>query len=131
VPKVNVSDVATPQLMPKAWYPAEVYDVEEKIAATGAFPYIKWTYRITEGEYENRKLFDNTSYAPDSAAFLRRALEACGLDVDDPNLEFEYDNLLGAPVEIRVGHDEYPKGSGIFNEKVISVRRQETEATDE
>ena len=117
---------------PAGTYPAEVTGAEFKHPA-GKNPYFKLEFTHTEGPTVRRKAWDNCTLADSegsSGVFFQkmRALrldDTFWADFRDSELEVAApevcSRVIGVPVNLVEYVDEYPKGSGIFQNKVRRI----------
>lgn len=119
---VNFADVDEFVLVEKGTYAAEVSAAEVKWKEDGEYPYIDWTWEITDGEFAGSKIpRNNTSLSPKALFRLLPVLQAIGVIDDDFDLEtddlpIEYDedtgvilepDLIGLSALVVIGHDNY------------------------
>lgn len=104
---VDMSDVEDFGALDPGEYEVVVTDVEERQGQKA--PYLSWEMTIVEGQYEDRKVWNNTSLSPQSMPFLKQFLTAAGLDPDDMQGQFEFDpaDFIGARLRIQTGVQEY------------------------
>jgi len=114
-------------LIPAGTYEATIFSVKEGKFGPGrneGRPFWNVQYRISEGDYENRRVFQRiglfTNWAPteknpDGASnfTLIQFLDALGAIDEDGDAEIpEIDDVVGEPVTIRIkvqkGTDQYP-----------------------
>lgn len=58
-------------------------------------------------------------FGPGKSAGLRRWREATGLNVEGQ--QFRPRDFTGKVVTVKIGHEEYPEGSGEYSERVVGV----------
>jgi len=102
-------------------------------------PAIAWQFTVTEGEYEGRKAFLNTSLQPQSLWSTQRVLMALGMskeemdeldwDTEHPEtIQEDISNLLEQPCVVVIGHEMY---EGTKRQRVRRVLSAEgVESTD-
>lgn len=92
--------------LPAGIYSVVVSDVEEsEDVGPSGYPYLKWEFTIPEGEYENRRLWSNTSLAPKALFKLMELMEAFGEDPEalkHEDFEFEPSDYTGAELLVSV-----------------------------
>lgn len=87
---VDFSDVQDFEPVPEGEYPVLIEKVNYVEAATeDKFDYMGWELTISDGEYQNRKLWLNTSFSPKALFKLKEVLE--NLDLYDDELDIDYD----------------------------------------
>jgi hypothetical protein len=118
---VSASDTDFP-LIPKGWYPALVYEVKEEGPGPSGSKYLNWQFKLDGGEYDNRRVFDITSYSEKSIPFLKGRLMLFGVNVDDPDLELDLDELAGMECMVQIGHETY---EGTTRERVAGVKKRQ------
>ena len=104
----DFSTVKTGEVLPEGDYELIVDEVEEvEPREKGKYPYLKWTFKVADGENEGRKLFDNTSLAPAALWRLRALLVALGFTVPKGTMEVDLDELPGTRCAAAVIHEKY------------------------
>lgn len=79
--RVEPESEATPAPIPDGKYAAIVENVDLTESSNGN-PMLKWTLRITSGEFEGRMLWKNAAITGNSLKFVKRELSTCGLDLE-------------------------------------------------
>lgn len=103
--KVNFTGVETRAHVPDGWYHAKV--AETSVEEGNQAPYIKWTYELVDPEFKGRKVFDNTSLAPQSLWNLRNLLETLGVDTPDGEAELDLDSYHGLELMLHIENETY------------------------
>lgn len=67
--------------IPDGKYTTIVENVDLTESSNGN-PMLKWTLRITSGEFEGRALWKNAAITGSSLKFVKRELATCGLELD-------------------------------------------------
>lgn len=67
--------------IPDGKYTTIVENVDLTESSNGN-PMLKWTLRITSGEFEGRMLWKNAAITGSSLKFVKRELGTCGLELD-------------------------------------------------
>lgn len=115
--RLDFTNVEEPNFdpLPSGWYNVMVTQASE--AETGensknpGTPMIKVQYTVEDSEdYNNRKLFDNfvIPQNPDDKNFslsmgtLKKFLRSNGVEVDDGDIDFEPDDLVGNQLSVKV-----------------------------
>ena len=94
------------EAIPEGTYDAEVVTCEERETDEGN-PYVFWEFSL-KGEYEDRKVWLNTSLLPQSLWNLTRVLEALGLRVDhDGENEFEPEEMVTLSCRVKVTQEAF------------------------
>jgi hypothetical protein len=111
--------------IPAGRYQAKITDGELREAGPNAkhtgSEYINWEFTISEGEYESRKLWQNTPWShgdcdcgdwkPGSLFGLKAILKSSGVWTDDEldadDFEFEIDDLIGSDFTLTVAVRDY------------------------
>lgn len=113
---VNFTDVETSDfdVLPSGSYQARITDGEIRESGPNAknpgSQYINWEFTISEGEFEGRKQWTNTSLLPQALFGLKGLLKATGQFDDDEiegEMNFEIDDVIGSEVTIVVGQKMY------------------------
>lgn len=106
----ETGDVDFP-VMPAGTYAAKVTDGELREAGPNAkhpgSEYINWEFTIQDGEYQGRKVWQNTSLIPEALVGLKGLLSATGKFDVDAELDFEIEDVIGADVAVVVRQREY------------------------
>jgi hypothetical protein len=116
--------------IPEGLYDARLYSVTSKEAMGSGNTYWSWEYRITDGPFEGRKLWDNTSLS-DAAAFrIKQTFDAFGVPADT-----DTDDLCGRAVQLTVTQRVIERGArageiGNNVEKVLSAKTDENPIAD-
>jgi hypothetical protein len=94
------------EALPKGKYDVAIFNVEYKEGK--AAPYLAVTYKVQEGPFAGRQVFDNVSFSP-KALFKLKGLLAVVMPEIDTNgkLSFDPDDLVGRKCAITVIHEEY------------------------
>lgn len=117
---INLTDVESGGYdpLPSGAYTVRVTDGELRESGPSAknpgSQYINWEFTVQDGEYENRRVWTNTSLLPQALFRLKELLGATGRFSDlDGVLDFEIDDVLGAEMRITViqkpGQDGAPR----------------------
>lgn len=113
---INFADVGDVEFnpVPRGKYVARVTGGEIRVSGENAknpgSEYINWEFTISEGEFEDRKLWSNTSLLPQALFGLKRLLASTGKWGNDDlegELDFEIDDLLGEEVGLSVAIKQY------------------------
>jgi hypothetical protein len=107
--RVNMSDVGEGSgirdPLPSGKYHVKVTDGELKEAGENAknpgSEYISWEFTVQDGEYEDRKVWSNTSLLPQARFALKGLLEAVGQDAGG-EVAFDIDDLIGEDLIVQV-----------------------------
>ncbi len=95
------------RLLPEDTYQFEVEEVEEKEGEDSGQPYLAFTLKVTEGDYEGTKAWDNFSLQPQALWKLRGFMEAAGLETTDGPMEIDPEEFVGLIVTGAVIHEDY------------------------
>lgn len=102
--EVNLDEVSSDiEAMPAGNYSVKVTRGDLKPGKVGDF--IAWELTVSDGKFEGRKLFTNTSLAVQSLWNMKRFLEACGFEWDPDG--FNTEDVLGSELEVVVSQEEY------------------------
>lgn len=104
---INFDEVPDFEALPKGEYVCQVFAHEIKPGKKA--PFIEWQLLVTEPEqYKGRKLFHNTSLAPNSLGFLKSFLKACNYDWGKSfNPETDCSDVYGCEVVAKVDQRMY------------------------
>src|SRR3990172_7151867 len=112
------------EAIPEGTYDAEVVTCEER-ETDEKNPYIFWEFSL-KGEYEDRKVWLNTSLLPQSLWNLTRVLEALGLDVDHDGLnEFEPEEMETLSCRVKVTQEAFNGSTKNRVARVLAPTTQE------
>ncbi len=105
--KVNMEGVEARVTIPEDDY--AVKPVGATLEDGDKAQYIAWELEITEGEYEGKKLYTNTSLSENALWRLRTMLEAMGVEVPDGVMEIDLEEILKDEPEfgVTVAHEDY------------------------
>lgn len=78
--------------IPEGRYPVVIEKVEVRESKSSEHNYFNWELTISEGEFENRRLWMITSLSPRALFRMKDVFEALGFDVEDENFEFDWDD---------------------------------------
>lgn len=101
----DFSGVNPNEALPEGDYELIVDEVSVEEGEKGQ--YLRWIYKVAEGEYEGRKLFDNTSLAKKALWRLRGVLVALGFSVPQGSMDVDLDDLPGSRCAASVIHEKY------------------------
>lgn len=99
--EVNSFDV------PDGPYVFIVSSVTQKKSQESGQPYLSWEFKVDEGHYKGRKVWDNTSLQPQALWKLRNLFECMGMDIDDGEFEVDLEELQGQVVGGEVANEKY------------------------
>lgn len=105
-------------------YRANLVELSREVGKNSGKPYIKWCWKISEGEpAAGRMLWDNTSLADGAKWRLVQVLKALGIDVPKGELKINPNELLGKQVVLTVGLelDEYANDRDGTDDQVRNV----------
>ena len=105
-------------------YLANLTSLEMKQGPKG--PYIKWEFTLSEGEHANRKVWNNTSLAPQSLWVLKQILKDA-FKFSDEELSGNFDTdelteLVGQEVAVVLTNEDY---QGQTQTRVVAVKGSE------
>jgi hypothetical protein len=93
--------------VPDGLYVLAVQVVTQKKSAEAGNPYLSWEFKVDDGKYKGRKLWDNTSLQPQALWKLRGLLEHLGMDIDDGEFEIDLEELQGMLVGAEIVNEKY------------------------
>lgn len=103
--------------LPDGIYNATLYDIEVKQGKK--YPYFKCEYRISNGEFEDRRVWDNLSTSPKALWRLKQVLGRIAPELDlSGKLEFDPDSVIGLSCRLKIVQEEY---KGDMKNKVEDV----------
>ena len=107
------------EAIPKGKYDVAIFNVEYKEGK--AAPYLAITYKVQEGPFAGRQVFDNVSFSPKALFKLKGLLAVVMPEVDtNGKLSFDPDDLVGKQCAIVVTHEEYNGESQARVTKVLA-----------
>jgi len=104
--------------VPREVYRGQFDGTEERESERGS--YVRWGWRIVEGEFAGRMVFGNTSTNFGTQAKARRSLEAMLNRPIEPGEEVDPDDLADKTYTIRVEHTA-PDARGRVYDNVADV----------
>lgn len=102
---LDFTNVESRDVLPEGTYVVKVDKVTEEEGAKA--PYLKWELSVTQGDHKNRKLWHNTSLAPQALWSLRGLLEALGMEIPTGVYKLDLKQLIGLPVAVTIEHRTY------------------------
>lgn len=92
--------------VPDGAYEVEVVEVTEEVSSDDN-AYLKWKFKITDGEAKGAVIFDNTSLQPQALWRLKGLLETLGEEVPDSAMELDLASYEGTTLTITVANEEF------------------------
>jgi hypothetical protein len=136
--KVDFTGVETGGFeIPDGAYVLAVQSVAQKKGQETGQPYLAWEFKVDEGKYKGRKVWDNTSLQPQALWKLRGMLEAMDMDIEDGEFELDLSDFEGMKVGAEIANEKYqgkdkPRVVGYMPElEVDSNGAQEDEEEEE
>ena len=111
--KIGEESAASFDALPMNRYNLKVEDAEMKTASTGS-EMIAVTFVVAEGDYKNRKAWNNFSLVPKAMVFLHQFLKAAGsklIENDDVNPEDLVKEMIGLEVNAYTEPGQTPSGN--------------------
>jgi|WetSurMetagenome_2_1015567.scaffolds.fasta_scaffold18445_5 hypothetical protein len=104
---IDFSGVEARVLVPEGDYKVKPTEVTKEDG--NEFPYLAWTFEITDGKFAEKNLYTNTSLAPKALWNLRSLLEAMGIEVPDGVMELDLKGIISEAGEffVTVEHEKY------------------------
>lgn len=93
--------------IPDGIYALTVSSVTQKKGAETGQPYLSFEYKVAEGKYKGRKVWDNVSLQPQALWKLRNLLECMGMEVEDGEFEIELEDLEQQGVGAEIANEKY------------------------
>lgn len=98
---VDFSDVQDFEPVPKDEYPVVVDKVTYvEQPEEDKYDYLAWEMTITEGEFQGRKQWLNTSFSPKALFKLKEVLENLDLFEDELDIDYDEDTMLVTTPEL-------------------------------
>lgn len=111
---VDFSQVAEYEALPPGEYPVVIDAVELRQSESSEHPYLNFTLRVSDGEFENRLLWFIGSLSPKALFRLKAVFDSFGLVDDQTELEVDdatgvllTPSLVGLPAVARVTNELY------------------------
>lgn len=115
---INLSEVEEQsfELLPKGKYPVVVEECEYQISKSSGKPMWSMRYSVTEGPYENRKLFQYISFSPKAlpmskANIAALAPELAELEAFNPKAIADEGTMTGRTAIAKVGIEKGQDGN--------------------
>lgn len=109
--RVDFAGVETSALVPEADYPIVPVKITGEEGPAG--DYWAWEFKITSGKFKGKKLYYNTSLAPQALWNLRGVLEAFGYGIAEKAVDLTIEEVLEEIGETEAGctveHEKYKK----------------------
>jgi hypothetical protein len=116
------------RLLPEDTHEFELVEIEEETGENSGEPYLAAVFKVTDGEYEGTKAYDNFSLQPQALWKLRSFLEAAGYTTEDGPMDIPYDDMIGLVASADVIHEDYKgKKKHRINSWLIEGEPKETE----
>lgn len=124
MPQINIDFTNAPsfELIPEGKYFIEVVEAEPTKSQAGK-AMMKLTLEISDGEYAERKLWDNMMLEGDGLGITKRNLQILLGDVPDGQFSFDTDDLIGAEAQVLVKHRVWEESKGGDGETRADVSR--------
>lgn len=109
--KIDMSDVGEGfEPIPAGVYPVVITSLRQSEEdGPSGYPYLILEMTISDGEYENRKLWTNLSMSPKAAFKVKEFCLAVGVSEEELTGEFDFDpeDYEGATAEVAVKQESY------------------------
>lgn len=92
-------------VVPEGTYPAKLTGVELRDSQTSDAKYYRWEYTLTDPEFSNRRVWQNTSLGASSAWKLAETISA--LTGSTNPRQIDTDDLIGNVVSVCITHREW------------------------
>ena len=102
---VNMAGVEARVTVPEGDYRVEVEEISREEGKNS--DYLKWTLKIVGGKFDGKKVYNNTSLAPQALWNLANFLTAIGEEVPDGEMELDLKELVGKECMVVVQHEDY------------------------
>lgn len=93
--------------VPDGQYALAVSSVTQKKSESSGQPYLSWEFKVDEGKYKGRKVWDNTSLQPQALWKLRSLLECMGMDIEDGEFELDLSDFEGNTIGAEIANEKY------------------------
>lgn len=88
-------------------YTCEVGECELSTSDSSGEDYLAWQWKVQDGKFSGRTIFDNTSLQPQALWKLRKVLECLGVEVEDGEMELDPSEYIGLVADLEVGMEQY------------------------
>ena len=106
--KVDFTGVETGGFdVPDGAYALAVAVVTQKKGQDTGQPYLSWEFKVDDGKYKGRKIWDNTSLQPQALWKLRSLLECMGMAIEDGEFELDLSDFAGQIVGAEIANEKY------------------------
>lgn len=102
---VNFKGVEGRILLPEDQYRVKVAEVSQEDGSAAA--YLKWKFEVSEGKFEGKPLYHNSSLSEQALWSLRNLLETIGVDIPDDEMDIDLEELVGKELMVTVTHEDY------------------------
>ena len=122
--------------VPDGAYVLMVTGVTQKKSESSGQPYLAWEFKVDEGKYKGRKIWDNTSLQPQALWKLRNMLECMDMEIADGEFELDLDDFEGQKVGAEVANEKYqgkdkPRVVGYMPEMEVDGDGEEEQEEEE
>lgn len=104
---IDMSGVETSLLVPEGDYTVVVDEVTLETSDNSGKEYLKWKFRISEGDYKGQPLYYNTSLQPQALFNLKNVLISLGVTVPSGVMNLDLRSLPGLSCGVSVEHETY------------------------
>lgn len=101
--RVNFKDVEVRAKIPDGQYRAAVAEITSEDGTQAK--YLKWVWEIQDEQFQGRKVFYNTSLAPQALWNLRNLLETLGVETPDAETDLDLDSFVGLEAILRIENE--------------------------
>jgi hypothetical protein len=127
--KIDMSDVGEGyEPIPAGVYPVVITSLKQSEEdGPSGYPYIIVEMTISDGEFENRKLWTNLSMSPKAAFKVKEFCLSVGVPEEELATEFEFepDDYEGASLEVAVKQESY---EGVMRNRITNFIVPEAKA---
>lgn len=129
--KVNFGDVPD-SYIPPGNYEATITQVVLKESQSSEYPYLNWTFELTDPEHLLMPVWMITSLSPKALFGLKDAFAVLGVTDDSEEFELEVDDdtgflidpdVIGIPVTIKTSVNEYQGRKLTRVDKIVECHR--------
>lgn len=137
---VNFKGVEGRVTLPEGDYAVKVSEVTVEEGQSAE--YLKWKFEVTEGKFEGKFVYTNTSLSPQALWNLRGLLEAMGVETPDDDMDLDLEDYADRELMITIEHESYEgkKQARVVDYAAIeeddkpakkSMKKEEVEEEDE
>lgn len=103
--RVDFKDVETRSKIPDGEFHVKVTDIT--VEDGDKAQYLSWEFEVMDPEYKGRKVYTNTSLAPQALWNLRSLLESLGVETPDSEFELDLESYKEMEMKVTITNEKY------------------------